>query len=98
MQIIAKRTLRAFCDRHRQAETPLRAWHAMVNGAEWGGPADVKPQFGVPVNFVGDNRVVFDIAGNKYWLVAHIAYPFRRVLIEFAGTHADYDRINAETV
>ena len=98
MQIIAKRTLKQFWQRHPQAETPLKVWHAMVTKAEWSGPTDVKAQFGTTVDFVGDNRIIFDIGGNKYRLVVHVAYAFNRVLIKFVGTHKDYDKINAETV
>lgn len=98
MQIIAKRTLKLFWQRHSQAEVPLMAWHAIVSKAEWSGPADVKAQFGTAVDFVGDNRIIFDIGGNKFRLVAHVAYPFKRVLVKFVGTHKEYDKINAETV
>ena len=97
MQVIAKRTLRLFWGRHPQAEAPLRAWFAIVNAADWTGPAGVKAQFR-SADFVGDNRVIFDIGGNKYRLVAHVAYPFGRVLVKFVGTHAEYDKINPETV
>lgn len=98
MQVIALRTLRLFWRRHPQAEGPLRAWYAVLSRAQWSGPADVKRQFGTTVDFIGDNRIVFDIAGNKYRLIVHVAYAFRRVLIKFIGTHAEYDRIDAETV
>ncbi|MDK1376566.1 MULTISPECIES: type II toxin-antitoxin system HigB family toxin [unclassified Sinorhizobium] len=98
MQIIAKSTLRAFWERHPRAETPLKTWHAVVSNAEWTGPADVKAMFGAHVDFVSDNRIIFDISGNKYRLVVHVAYPFKRVLIKFVGTHKEYDEINPETV
>ncbi len=98
VQIIARRVLKEFWARHNQAEAPLTAWYLTVSKAEWKSPADVKSMFGATVDFVADNRVIFDIAGNKYRLVVHVAYPFRRVLTKFVGTHADYDRIDAETV
>jgi mRNA interferase HigB len=66
--------------------------------AQWHRPSDVKAMFGTTVDFVGDNRVVFDISGNKYRLVVHVAFPYKRVLIKFVGTHGEYDRIDAETV
>lgn len=66
--------------------------------AEWKGPADIKEQFGTNVDFVADDRVVFDIAGDKYRLIAHVSYTFKRVLIKFVGTHAEYDKIDAEKV
>ena len=97
MQIIAKRTLKLFWEAHPQAESPLRAWYALVDGAAWAGPADVKAVFRT-ADFVGDNRVIFNIGGNKYRLVVHVAYGYARVLIKFVGTHADYDKINPEAV
>ena len=98
MQVIARRTLRQFAERHPRAEGPIRVWFAAVSRANWLGPADVKRQFGATVDFVGDNRAIFDLGGNKYRLVVHIAYRYRRVLVKFIGTHAEYDRIDPETV
>jgi mRNA interferase HigB len=98
MQIIAKSTLKQFWEGHNQAETPLKTWHAIVSKTDWTGPADVKAMFGANVDFVSDNRLIFDISGNSIRLVVHVAYPFRRVLIKFIGTHKEYDAINPETV
>ena len=58
----------------------------------------IREQFGKAVDFVGDNRVIFDIGGNKFRLIVHVAYPYKRVLIKFVGTHAEYDKIDAEKV
>ena len=98
MQIIAKRVLRKFWEAHNQAEAPLKAWYALVDKADWSGPQDVKDGFGTTVDFVSDNRIIFDIGGNKYRLIVHVAYRFKRVLIKFVGTHEEYNRINPETV
>lgn len=98
MQIIARRTLRQFWERHPQAETPIRDWYARVAAAAWNGPAEVKAQFGTMVDFVADNRVIFDLGGNKYRLVVHIAYRYKRVLVKFIGTHPEYGRIDPESV
>jgi mRNA interferase HigB len=98
MQIIAKSTLRAFWERHPQARTSLSVWYSTVSRAEWTGPSDIKTMFGANVDFVGDNRIIFDIGGNKYRLIVHVAYRYRRVLIKFVGTDAEYDRIDPETV
>lgn len=98
MQIIARRTLRQFWAKHPPAEMPLRSWFALVNAASWRGPADVKAMFGTTVDFVRDNRIVFDIGGNKYRLIVHVAYGFGRVLIKFVGTHSEYDKIDPGSV
>ncbi len=97
MNVIAKRTLRAFWEREPRARAPLEAWLTVVSKARWTRPFDVKAVFG-SADFVGDNRVIFDIGGNKYRIVAHIAYPYGRMLIKFVGTHKEYDRIDPETV
>ncbi len=98
MRIIARRTLKEFWERHPRAQAPLVLWYARVSRAEWNSPADVKSTFGTTVDFVGDNRVIFDVGGNNYRVIAHISYAFGRVLIKFVGTHSDYDRIDPETV
>jgi mRNA interferase HigB len=53
--------------------------------------------FGATVDFLADNRLIFDIAGNRYRVVVHVSYTYRRVLVKFVGTHAEYDRIQPET-
>jgi mRNA interferase HigB len=98
MQTVARRTLRQFWEKHPQAETPIRVWYATVAKAEWKSPADIKRHFGAAVDFLNDNRVIFDLSGNRYRLVVHVSYTYKRVLVKFIGTHAEYDRINVENV
>ncbi len=99
MQILAFKTLREFWTKNPKAEKPLRAWYKLVSAARWTKPNEVKTAFGANVDFVGDNRVIFDIGGNKYRLVVRIVYdPFYRVMIKFVGIHKEYDKINPETV
>jgi len=98
MNVITRKTLAVFWRKHPQAERPLRAWLQLALRTEWRGPADVKAQFGAAVDFVGDGRIVFDIAGNKYRLIVRVSYRYKNVQIKFVGTHKEYDRINAETV
>jgi mRNA interferase HigB len=65
--------------------------------AEWASPSDVKREFGA-ASVLKDGRVVFNIAGNKYRIVVWINYPYRVVYVRFIGTHAQYDRIDAQTI
>lgn len=97
MRIVVLKTLREFWTRHPDAEQPLRAWHDEVSRAQWRSPADVKAQFG-SASILKGRRVIFNIKGNDYRLVAALAYHTGLVFVKFVGTHAEYDRIDAETV
>lgn len=97
MRIIAKRTLVQFCEAHADAAKPLIAWHDFVLKANWLTPQDIKNDFAT-ASFVGNNRVVFNIGGNNYRLVVEIAYQIGVVWIKFIGTHADYDKIDVESI
>ena len=99
MRIISVGALRDFWIRpgRGDAEQPLRAWVHIVQAASWSKPTDIKEMFR-SADIIGNNRVVFDIGGNKYRLVAAVHYRGQRIYIRFIGTHRDYDRIDAETV
>ncbi len=67
VRVIARRTLREFWEQrgHGDAEQPLRAWFAEARRATWRTPSDVKAAYR-NASFVGNDRVVFNIGGNKY--------------------------------
>lgn len=98
MRVIARKSLREHWEApgRRDSEEPLKAWYAVATAADWAGPADVKAQYR-SASFVGD-RVVFNIAGNKYRLIAWINYRRRVLYIRFIGTHREYDDIHVEEV
>ena len=97
MRVIALRTLREFWQRHSQAEDSLRSWYAVASRASWDTPADVKADYR-HASFLENNRVIFNIKGNDYRLVAAIHYERGIIYVRFIGSHAEYDRISAETV
>jgi mRNA interferase HigB len=99
MRIISRSTLRQFWEQQRfaDAEQPLRAWFREATRATWKSPAQVKAAYR-SASILEDNRVVFNIAGNKYRLIVKINYPYSVVYIRFVGTHADYDKIDATKV
>jgi mRNA interferase HigB len=57
----------------------------------------IKAAFGT-ASIIANNRVVFNIGGNKYRLVVRMNYPYRVMYIRFIGTNAEYDRINVEEI
>ncbi|MBI2994452.1 MAG: type II toxin-antitoxin system HigB family toxin [Gammaproteobacteria bacterium] len=100
MRVIALATLKAFWEsspEHLDAKEPMLAWYRYVLKADWSSPADVKQDFR-SASILKDGRVVFNIAGNKYRLVVWINYPYRVVYIRFIGTHARYDKIDAQNI
>lgn len=97
MRIIARSTLREFWEVHTEIEQALRAWIDDVAQANWQSPADIKSVY-ANASFIANNRVVFNIKGNKYRLIVHVRYDISIIFIRFVGSHAEYDKINAETI
>lgn len=99
MRVLSKKTLVQFWTQHANAKPLLEFWYDAARTAQWEKPQDIKDQFGTTVDFVGDNRVVWDIGGNKFRLVGRVVYaPYHRIMIKFLGTHAEYDKIDVETI
>ena len=99
MRIIAVSTLKEFWARpgRGDAEQPLRAWVRIVRAADWSKPTDVRAMFR-SADILPGGRVIFDIGGNKYRLVAAVHYRGKRVYVRFMGSHREYDKIDVETV
>ena len=92
MRIIAKKTLVRYYGEHKDAETALEEWNERVEKARWDSFADVKLSFH-SADYVGGNRIVFNIKGNKYRLVALVLFRNKMVYIRFIGTHQEYEKI-----
>ena len=100
MRVIALRTIKRFLEQrpeYSDARGPALAWYQQVVRADWASPAEVKRDI-TSASILKDGRVVFNIAGNKYRIVAWINYPYRVVYLRFVGTHRQYDLIDAQTV
>lgn len=97
MRIISGATLRNYWIHFPRAERPLREWLSDTEVASWPDPLAVKA-YDSSVSILKDGRAVFNIAGNNFRLVVHIAYKFQTVLVKFIGTHGEYDQIDAQTV
>lgn len=98
MRVIAKRTLVQFWESgHGDAEQPLKAWHALAKAATWRHPQEIKAKFS-SASFLANNRVVFNISGNKYRLIVKVDYDFQVIFIRFIGSHAEYDKVDASII
>jgi mRNA interferase HigB len=97
MRIIARRTLREFWEKFPEAETALKVWYGEIKKAEWKNFNELKKQFG-NASVVGNDRVVFNIKGNNYRLIAAIDYEKQILWIRFIGSHKMYDKIEAKKI
>lgn len=98
MRVIARSTLIRFCEGlPKSSQTAARAamadWYTTTSDADWTKFSDVKATFN-SADYVADGKIVFDVGGNKYRIVALIGFRTRRVFVLFVGTHEDYDAID----
>lgn len=97
MVIISKTILKEFGLIHSDAIDALNTWYLISKEQDWGNLAEMKNTFN-SVDYVGKDRYVFNIKGNRYRLIAMIFFDIRTMYIRFIGTHADYDKIDASTI
>lgn len=99
MRVIAKSTLVRFWNRpdYKDSKGGSQSWYDEAIKADWKTPQEIKEHYR-SASICGNNRVVFNIAGNKYRLVVEMQYQAEIVWVKFIGTHAQYDQINVENV
>lgn len=97
MRIITPSRIRDFYDSHADSKTALEVWMAMIRELTIRNLNDLK-QVSNSVDTIGNNRVVFDIKGNKYRIVTVVLVHRQIVYIRWIGTHAEYDKIDAHRV
>jgi mRNA interferase HigB len=95
VNVISRKRLVEFWRVHPDARGPLAAWFHEFRKAGWSDTAEVKKRYPT-ASFVGRDRIVFNIKGNKYRLIVRYRPPV--VFIRFIGTHAEYDLIDAANV
>ena len=97
MRVIAKRTLRDFWIKHADSEQQLTSWYRETEKAEWNSINVLKTEY-PNASILKDNRIVFNIKGNNYRLIVKFNFEFQICWIRFIGTHAEYDKINANEI
>jgi mRNA interferase HigB len=81
----------------KAARAQYDAWRAIVETAVWDAPADVKKAH-PKASLLKGGRVVFNIKGNDFRLIALVQYLDGIVMIRFFGSHEEYDKVDAETM
>lgn len=92
MRIVAKKALVLFYTAHAGAKTALEDWYEKTEDADWDDYSQLKQTFN-SADSVGNRRVVFNIKGNQYRLVAIVLYKIKMVYVRFIGTHDEYNHI-----
>ncbi|MGB0165596.1 MAG: type II toxin-antitoxin system HigB family toxin [Luteibaculum sp.] len=97
MRVIAKRTLRDFWAKHADCEQQLTSWYRETEKANLTNVNELKLEY-PNASVLKDNRIVFNIKGNRYRLIVKINFDYQLCWIRFVGTHAEYDKVDANTI
>ena len=92
MRVFSKSTIVENYTKNPQSKKPLEEWYEITRRAEWRNLSDIRKVFNT-VDYVGNDRYVFNIKGNDYRLIVVIRFSNGRVFVRFIGTHAEYDKI-----
>lgn len=96
-RIFAKSTLREYWESHADSEQYLKTWYETARTSAWKTPNDVRSTY-ANASILKNERIVFNIKGNSYRLVVKFNFEKQWIFIRFIGTHAEYDKIDANTI
>jgi len=96
-RIFAKRTIKEFWERFPDSEQYLKTWYDTAMSSDWKSPSDVKQSY-ANASILKESRVVFNIKGNSYRLVAKFNFEKQWIFIRFIGTHKECNKIDANTI
>ncbi len=96
-RIFAKSTLKRFWEKHPDSEQYLKTWYDTALHSDWHTPHEIKQTYAAASIFE-DGRIVFNIKGNTYRMIAKFNFEKQWAFIRFIGTQADYNKINADTI
>lgn len=96
-RIFAKSTLREFWEKHPITEQYLKTWFDSASNSNWKSPNEVKQSY-TNASILKSGRIVFNICGNSYRLIVKFNFEKQWAFIRFIGSHADYDKIDANTI
>lgn len=95
--IIARKTLLAYCKKYPMAQNALLEWYHELIKKEYKNFNQLKADY-PNASIVSDDRVVFNILGNKFRLVVRLVFEFKTIHVKWFGTHAQYDKIDVTKI
>jgi mRNA interferase HigB len=96
-RIFAKITLREFWEKNPESEQYLKTWYDTAMSSNWKNPNEVKKTY-AKASILKESRIVFNIKGNSFRLIAKFNFEKQWIFIRFIGTHNDYNKIDASTI
>ena len=87
--------MRDFWEKHADCEQQLKSWYREVDKAGWKNMNELKNEY-PNASILKDNKIVFNIKGNHYRLIAKFNFDYQLCLIRFVGTHSEYDKLDTE--
>lgn len=97
MIVITRTRIVDFSKKHPPSVEALNRWYVIIKTADWANFSDLKQEFS-NVDYVGNDRYVFNIKGNEFRLVLMIHFSIRTVYIKFIGTHQEYNKIDCSKI
>ena len=91
MKVLGQAILINYSNNHADVASQISAWIAEAKVAKWTRPNDIKARY-VNASFLSDNRVIFNLKGNKYRLDTKIYYQRQIVIVKRIGTHGEYNK------
>jgi mRNA interferase HigB len=89
MKVVGRNNLDRFARKHADVRGQIDAWVSEVEEAEWETPNDIKRRY-AQASFLANDRVIFNLKGNKYRLDTKISFRNQLVLVVRIGTHEEY--------
>ena len=92
MKVLGRDKIEKFSKKHSNAKGALNAWFNEAENSDWKTSQDIKNRYG-SADFLANNKVIFNIKGNHYRLVVKVRYQNGIVIIDWVGTHSEYDKV-----
>ena len=97
MRVVSKKKIIDYYAKNINAKVALEEWYKKVSKFSWENLNELKEDF-PGADYVGNNRVIFNIKGNDYRLIAIVIYVSHKLYIRWIGTHAEYDKIDVKNI
>lgn len=97
MRIVSHKAIKEFTKKHSTSIVALKDWYIKTKMSEWNNLNDIKEAFN-SVDYIANDRYIFNIKGNDYRLVAIVIFASKKVYIRFIGTHAQYEKTDCSNI